>query len=222
IIENTRIDGTVKVTAKVSANKKVGAISAMLVDYGFDNYVSTSTISTGNSIQYGGNAGSANLVRFTKSATLAPYKIIARGSVDVQNPNENGHIWNDAHDTNFVPEFIYRTTAVTPGEFYTYTWELDVTDYEIKEGHRMGLILYGSDPEYTNRPYNPTTFTVEVGPDSYLSLPVVGEFSANEEDDPEPAYSSSGNGGCDAGSGAFTVISLAGALLLRRKMDHAA
>jgi hypothetical protein len=83
----------------------------------------------------------------------------------------------------------------------------------------MGLILYGSDPEYTNRPYNPTTFTVEVGPDSYLSLPVVGEFKTN---DPEPAYNSSSNGGCDAGFGALTVISIifiAGALLLRRKMD---
>jgi hypothetical protein len=81
----------------------------------------------------------------------------------------------------------------------------------------MGLILYGSDPEYTNRPYNPTTFTVEVGPDSYLSLPVVGEFSTDEVE-----YNSSGNGGCDAGFGAFTVISLAGALLFRRKMDKAA
>jgi Synergist-CTERM protein sorting domain-containing protein len=192
IIENTRIDGTAKVTAKVAASKNVGAISAMLVDYGEDYYVTTRTANSGYTVDFGGAIGAQNLVSYTKSATPAQYKIISRGSVDVQNPNESGDIWNDAADTNFVPAFLYQTASIQTGEFYSYTWELAVTDYEIKEGHRLGLILYGSDPEFTNRPYNPTTFTVEIGPDSYLSLPIAGEFKTNEAEEPgepeEPGY----------------------------------
>jgi Synergist-CTERM protein sorting domain-containing protein len=185
IIENTRIDGTIKVTAKVAASKNVGAISAMLVDYGIDNYVSGSTSNSGSTVDFGGALGAQNLVSFTKSGTQAFYKVISRGSVDVQNPNASGEIWSDAADTNFVPAFLYQTASIRPGEFYSYTWELDVTDYEIKEGHKLGFILYGSDAEYTNRPYNPTTFTVEIGPDSYLSLPIVGEFKTDEAEEPQ-------------------------------------
>jgi X-Pro dipeptidyl-peptidase len=182
IIENTRIDGTAKVTAKVAASKNVGAISAMLVDYGEDYYVTTSTANSGYTVDFGGAIGAQDLVSYTKSPTSAQYRIISRGSVDVQNPNESGDIWSDAADTNFVPAFLYQTASIQPGEFYSYTWELAVTDYEIKEGHRLGLILYGSDPEFTNRPYNPTTFTVEIGPDSYLSLPIAGYLKDDELD----------------------------------------
>ena len=202
IKEDTRISGYIKMTAKVASDKKVGGISAMLVDLGAGNHVhrtfasagtlgGTSNVSTvqnwpaGSSASGTWTASTTNLTVQNKNANIDPWNIISRGHVSVQKPNYNKKIWVDAPDTNFIPEFYYQTTVIEPGKFYPYTWELNVMDYTLKAGHKLGLILYGTDPEHIQRPlYNPTKFTVEIGPDTYLSLPLVGAFVTDEIPDP--------------------------------------
>jgi len=194
IKEDTRISGYIKMTAKVASDRKVGGISAMLVDLGNAQHVHRSygniaggtlggTVSAGSITYYPGST--LNLVSQVKNTQTDPWNIIARGSVSVQKPNYTGKTWIDCYETNFVPEYYYRNEIIKPGEFYPYTWELNVMDYTILAGHKLGLILFGTDPEYTQRPLtNPTTLTVEIGPDTYLSLPLVGEFVTDEIPDP--------------------------------------
>ena len=210
ISQDTRISGYINVTAKVAPSAKVGVISAMLVDLGagyhvhrmFGNTANGTTPGTSNvssvtnypagSAVVGGTtytwtASTTTTTRAIKSTTLDPWNIIARGSVSVQKPNYSGKTWIDSYETNWIPEYYYRTEVIEPGKFYPYTWELNVMDYTIPAGHKLGLILYTTDPEYTQRPRNTdpvTTMTVEIGPDTYLSLPIVGEFVTDEIPDP--------------------------------------
>jgi X-Pro dipeptidyl-peptidase len=206
IKEDTRISGYINVTAKVASDKKVGAISAMLVDLGNAQHVhrtygingsSSGATNTGVAVQYypagssdsgTWNAASVNLTTQGKYAAVDPWNIITRGSVSVQKPNYSGKTWLDYPETNFVPEYFYQNEVINPGTYYPYTWELSVTDYTIKAGHKLALILYGTDPEYTQRPLtDPTKLTVEIGPDTYLSLPIVGAFATDEIQDASPA-----------------------------------
>ncbi|MCL1976282.1 MAG: InlB B-repeat-containing protein [Firmicutes bacterium] len=175
ITEDITISGTIKMTAKVAADKKVGAVSAMLVDIGSERRYGTSTSTTGNVV--GPDGTTVNLVSWAQSATASPGRIFSRGLVDVQNPNWDGKIWSDCRETNWMAPYTYQTTAITPGEFYPYTWELDVTDYTLLKGHKLVLLLFGSDPEYTLRPYNPTEFTVEIGSETYISLPLINLYT---------------------------------------------
>jgi X-Pro dipeptidyl-peptidase len=204
IKEDTRISGYINMTAKVASDKRVGAISAMLVDLGNAQYVhrtyaSAGTMGTartvgsvinfpaGSSDSGSWNASTTNLTSQDKNTAVDPWNIITRGSASVQKPNYSGKTWIDYPETNFVPEYFYRNEFINPGTYYPYTWELSVTDYTIKAGHKLGLILYGTDPEYTQRPLtDPTNLTVEIGPDTYLSLPIVGAFATDEIQDAPP------------------------------------
>jgi hypothetical protein len=60
-----------------------------------------------------------------------------------------------------------------PGVFYNYTWEMDITEYIFRAGRDLGLIFYGSDPEFTFMTKDPTAFTVNLGPNTFLQLPIV-------------------------------------------------
>jgi hypothetical protein len=147
IEEDMRVSGIVAMTAEVAANRDRGVISAMLVEIAPNNAV----------------------------------RIVARSGVDVRNPNPAGTL---AHQVpgmsniefggHWVPNFTFQSVDIVPGEFYSYTWELDVTDYTFRAGRRLGLILYGSDPAFTLRPLTETTeFTVRTGSGTFLQLPVV-------------------------------------------------
>ena len=171
IAEDITISGTIKMSARVAANKKVGYFSAMLVDFGSERRYGSGTASNGSTVRPDGVI--TNLVSWTRDANNTPARIISRGSVDVQNPSYDGKIWSDCFETNWMAPYTYQTTAITPGQFYNYTWEMDVMEYTVLKGHKLALMIYGTDPEYTERPFNPTEFTVAIGPDTYLSLPIV-------------------------------------------------
>ena len=179
--EDMTINGTIKMTAEIAASKDVGVISAMLVDIGCAQRFSTSSSASGNTAP-APNGGTLNLQRFTRDTITSPARIISRGSVDVRNPNPDGKLWFELpgmkqdvlpYGGNWHPNYLFRSTNIVPGEFYSYTWELDVTEYTIRAGHRLALILYGSDPEYTYRPTVPTEFTVQIGQNTRLALPLI-------------------------------------------------
>ena len=170
--EDMTISGTINMTAKIAADKKVGYISAMLVDIGSAKRYGSRTVADGSVVLP--NGANQRLSSWLINGSETPAKIISRGSVDVQNPNYDGTIWSDNAETKWMAPYTYQTTSIEPGKFYPYTWEMDVMEYTIPAGHKLALILYGTDPEYTPRPFNPTEFTVEIGSETYLSLPVIG------------------------------------------------
>ena len=180
VTEDMTISGTIKMTAEVAASKDVGVLSVMIVDIGCEKRFSTASSRSGATVP-APNGGNIYMQRFIQDTITSPARIISRGSVDIRNPNPDGKLWFDVpgmkpevlkYGGNWHPNYLFQTTNIVPGEFYSYTWELDVTEYKIKAGHRLALIIYGSDPEYTYRPTSPTEFTVNIGKNTRLALPV--------------------------------------------------
>ena len=86
-------------------------------------------------------------------------RIITRGWMDPQNLQSDS-----------------QSVAITPDKPYTFTWNMQPTDYDVAEGHRIGLVLISSDYEYTIRPQPGTTISI-YPEQSYLSLPLVGDIT---------------------------------------------
>ena len=154
IPEAFTISGTVAMTAEVAAHKDVGVISAMLLD---------------------------------RSATSV--KIVAIGSVDIRNPNPDGTLsfqvpglaniekggnWHANYLFQSADIVPYGTATPTAQNFNMYTWEMDITEYTFRAGNKLGLVIFGSDPLFTYRPTDATEFTVNIGPRTFLQLPVIG------------------------------------------------
>lgn len=167
--KDTMLSGTGKITLRLKAGKGSGAVSAMVVDYGD---VREFTVEKGTTKVDLGDGNEAALDTPVLTEEVRPYKIVTRGSVNLRNPNPSGKIWTDAADTAFVPTYCYQTENIQPGTWHSYTWDLVPTDYTFAAGHRLGVILYGSDPAFTVRPFTPNPMTVDTGA-SCIELPLV-------------------------------------------------
>ncbi|QFY06243.1 Xaa-Pro dipeptidyl-peptidase [Nonomuraea phyllanthi] len=155
---DVRISGTPTVSVRASlAGGAAPYLTALLVDYGTDVRPTGGLVSTGQTYCYGesvpGDSGCTTL-RALGTATT-PYKIVTRGWLDVRNRHS--------------PD---RTEALRPGKEYTFTWDFQPTDYLVKKGHRLGLVIMSTDPDYTLRYPPGTRITVSPGRSS-LRLPVV-------------------------------------------------
>lgn len=156
LTEDVRISGTINLTLKAALDKPTGIISAMLVDYGTEYRPTIETeVVTPNAIIYGGNAGQDDIVNFVMESTPSEYKIISRGWMDAQN-----HLGIDKAD------------PLKPGAYYTFNLDMQPMDYTVKAGHKLGLILYSTDAEYTMRPLSVTNFTVDPN-GTFIEVPVV-------------------------------------------------
>lgn len=156
LAQDTLISGTINVTLKASLDQPTGILSAMLVDYGSEYRPTIETeVVVPNGIIYGGNAGSDDIVNFVMESEKSPYKIISRGWLDAQNRIAN-----------------YRVDTITPGEEYTFKIDMQPMNYTVKAGHRLGLIIYSTDAEYTMRPLTITNFTVNPN-ETFVEIPIV-------------------------------------------------
>jgi X-Pro dipeptidyl-peptidase len=70
-----------------------------------------------------------------------------------------------------------RTLAVEQGKMYDYTWTFEPKDYIFPAGHRIGVVVFSSDQEYTLLPRGGTELTV-APTDSQVTLPIVGGAGA--------------------------------------------
>jgi X-Pro dipeptidyl-peptidase len=70
-----------------------------------------------------------------------------------------------------------ESTPLTPGEFVEMTFELQPDDQIISAGSRIGLMIFGSDRDYTLRPDPGTEISVDLA-GTELVLPVVGGAEA--------------------------------------------
>ena len=82
--------------------------------------------------------------------------IITRGWVDPQN-----------HDS------LTESDPLVPGEFYTFSFELQPDDQIIPAGQKIGLMILSSDRDFTLQPTPGTELTVDLDETS-LTLPIVG------------------------------------------------
>jgi len=142
--KNRRISGSVKLSFSAKADSEVGIISAMLVDYGIETRLDLERISTKEKIKFGINAGECDIVKFKEEEKQSEYEIITRGWLNMQNRRNN-----------------YNKDLVVKDKYYSYKLEMQPMDYTIKKGHRIGLIIYGTDVEATQRQLKTTKITIE-------------------------------------------------------------
>ncbi|WP_433461510.1 Xaa-Pro dipeptidyl-peptidase [Spirillospora sp. CA-128828] len=146
--EPVRVDGVPSVSLRASLDGRSPYLTALLVDYGTDTRPTGARVNTGQEVCYGqsvpGDSGCT--IRQALATETAPYKIITRGWLDARN----------RHDFS-------RTEPVEPGRTYGFRWNLEPTDYVVKAGHRLGVILLSTDYDYTLRYPAGTEVTVQPG-----------------------------------------------------------
>lgn len=156
LTNDLHISGTTKMSITASLDQPTGILSAMLVDYGTEYRATIDTeVVVPNGIIYGGNAGSDDIIDFIISDTPSDYKVITRGWMDAQNRVAN-----------------YRVDPITPGTEYTFTFEMEPMNYTLKAGHKLGLIIYSTDAQFSMRPLTITNFNVNTA-QTTVEIPIV-------------------------------------------------
>jgi X-Pro dipeptidyl-peptidase len=111
------------------------------------------------------NRADANLTGYLvdygpPGATGVPF-VVTRGWLDPQNRDGAS-----------------RTRPVTPGRMCDYRWTLEPKDYVFPAGHRIGVVVFSTDQEYTLLPLGGTRLTVQPWA-SEIRIPVVGGRSGS-------------------------------------------
>ncbi|WP_026410936.1 Xaa-Pro dipeptidyl-peptidase [Actinomadura oligospora] len=151
-----RLDGIPKADIRASLNGSSPYLTALLVDYGTDTRPTGARVTTTDKVCYGqsvpGDEGCT--LRQELATETAPYKIITRGWLDARNRSS-----------------ISRSEPLTPGKTYSFRWDMQPTDYTVKAGHRLGVIILSTDYDYTLRHPAGTAVTLRPGASRVL-LPV--------------------------------------------------
>ena len=125
--EDVRIAGPVSVYFRASFDRPTAVLSAMMVDLGEMKRLSTGTILTGN-------PDDPDEFVFKQEEEPSAYKVITRGWLNAQNRTST-----------------WSKEEIIPGEFYDYRVDMVETDYTLRAGHRLELVLYGTDADFTVR-----------------------------------------------------------------------
>ncbi|WP_433257145.1 Xaa-Pro dipeptidyl-peptidase [Streptosporangium sp. CA-135522] len=163
LTKDARLSGTPSASIKAAfAGGRSPYLTALLVDYGTDTRAYGEVVYGTTPVCYGeGVPGDTGCARLAEHVTAtAPYKIITRGWLDVRN----------RHSAS-------RTDLLREGRFYDFDFDLQPTDYVVKAGHRIGVVLISTDHDFTLRLPAGTGVSVEPG-DSSVELPLVGGRSA--------------------------------------------
>ncbi|WP_433338318.1 Xaa-Pro dipeptidyl-peptidase [Spirillospora sp. CA-294931] len=131
-----RVNGIPRADLRASLNGRSPYLTALLVDYGTDTRPTGARVDTGVKVCYGesvpGDEGCTT--RQAHRTATAPYKIITRGWLDARNRKSPS-----------------RTDPIEPGKKYDFRWDFEPTDYVVKPGHRLGVIVLSTDYDYTLR-----------------------------------------------------------------------
>ncbi|MEU8343915.1 Xaa-Pro dipeptidyl-peptidase [Spirillospora sp. NPDC048832] len=163
-----RLSGTPEATLRIKLDKPTANLTALLVDYGEDtrvNYLgSGSGIRTLDTEDCHGESTPADDACYKKTevtTVTSPVNVIARGWLDAQNAQS-----------------LSRPKPLKPGRYHTVRWETLSQEYLLKKGHRLALVLAGTDADYNTETPTGAQVTVDLRGSS-VSIPVVAA-----EDDP--------------------------------------
>lgn len=97
----------------------------------------------GKFLNLGLNGGNMPYKKF-KLGDETDYRVITRESINVQNRRNT-----------------YNKDEVLIGGQYDFEIDLEPMDYTLLKGHRLGLIIYSTDIEMTEKPIQLTNFQVD-------------------------------------------------------------
>jgi X-Pro dipeptidyl-peptidase len=166
----TRLSGTPSVTLQVTLNKPTANLGVLLVDYGQDTRVDYADPGQGLQFVDGEDCVGESTAdddgcyrRAADKTVTSGFEVVTRGIMDAQNH-----------------ESLSNPTPLIPGKSYQITWSMLPQDYEFKSGHRLGLVLTGTDDDLTDAETGTgTRVTVHLAGTS-VSLPVAaGKIQPN-------------------------------------------
>lgn len=158
---NLRLSGTPVADLRVKLDRPTANLTALLVDFGDDTRLDWRRgqgITTLAEEDCWGDSTAADDGCYRKVVTNTanrPVEIVARGWIDVQNRHSLSH-----------------AEPLTPGTWGQVTWETLPQDYVFKKGHRIGLVIAGTDSTYSGETGTGANVTVDLAKSS-ISFPVV-------------------------------------------------
>ncbi|TMQ90925.1 Xaa-Pro dipeptidyl-peptidase [Actinomadura soli] len=157
-----RLSGTPGARLRIMLDKPTSNLTALLVDYGEDtrvNYLGQgSGIRTLATEDCNGEStpDDDGCYRQTEVTTVtSPVNVVARGWLDAQNDRSLSH-----------------PAPLKPGHYYDVRWETLSQEYVLKKGHRLALIIAGTDSDYNTETPTEAKVTVDLRGSS-ISIPVV-------------------------------------------------
>ncbi|WP_405867159.1 Xaa-Pro dipeptidyl-peptidase [Streptomyces sp. NBC_00005] len=162
-----RLSGSSKVTVTATPTTPTAHLSAVLVDLGPDtirDYADAAegiTTLTDRTCWGASSAGDSACFKATEAKKVnVDYTVFSRGWAD---------LGNYASDRKGVP--------LTPGKAYTITLDLAATDHVVPAGHRLALIVAGTDKDLIDPPADKPTLTVDLSR-TQARVPLVGGAAA--------------------------------------------
>ncbi|MEU8001362.1 Xaa-Pro dipeptidyl-peptidase [Catellatospora sp. NPDC049111] len=177
LTSDLRISGTPTITLRVRSSKATTTLTAKLVTYGTATRVNyrasgegISTLSTESCWGSSSSTDDACYKNTAKVVSSAAYQVLSRGWMDGQHRDS-----------------LTSTTAMNTSTYYTITWKLRPIDQVIPAGHRLGLVLTLTDPEFVTAHSTGATATIDLT-GTVLKLPIApaGAFTAQSLT-PQPA-----------------------------------
>ncbi|GAA1867035.1 Xaa-Pro dipeptidyl-peptidase [Actinomadura bangladeshensis] len=163
-----RLSGTPDARLRIKLDKPTSNLTALLVDYGEDtrvNYLGAGagirTLATEDCHGESTPADDACYKQTEVTTVTSPVNVVARGWLDAQNARSLSH-----------------PRPLRPGRYYTVGWETLSQEYLLKKGHRLALVLAGTDADYNYEQPTGAQVTVDLRGSS-ITIPVVAA-----EDDP--------------------------------------
>ncbi|MEO3797540.1 Xaa-Pro dipeptidyl-peptidase [Nonomuraea sp. B10E15] len=159
--QDLRLSGTPTADLRVKLDKPTSNLTALLVDFGEDSRVDWRTnegITDLAEEDCHGESTAADDACYRKVVTnvaTRPLEIVARGWIDVQNRDS-----------------LSQATPLPPGTYGTVTWLTLPQDYTFKKGHRIGLVLAGTDSTYSDETGTGANVTVDLSRSS-VSVPLM-------------------------------------------------
>ncbi|MDQ0687656.1 X-Pro dipeptidyl-peptidase [Streptomyces achromogenes] len=162
-----RLSGSSQVTVTVTPSTPTAHLSAVLVDLGPDtirDYAAGGegiTTLADRTCWGASTAGDSACFKATKAATAdVGATVVSRGWADLGTFADPG-----------------RGVPLTPGRAYTITLDLAATDHVVPSGHRLALIVAGTDKDLIDPPADRPTLTLDLARTS-ARVPVVGGAKA--------------------------------------------
>ncbi|MER5205444.1 Xaa-Pro dipeptidyl-peptidase [Streptomyces sp. NPDC002825] len=162
-----RISGSSKVTVTATPTTATAHLSAVLVDLGPDtirDYGAAGegiTTLTDRTCWGASTAGDSACFKETAARTTdVAYTVVSRGWADLGT-------WADPREER----------PLTPGRAYTLTLNLAATDHVVPAGHRLALIVGGTDKDLLDPPSTTPTLTLDLAR-TWAKVPLVGGAGA--------------------------------------------
>ncbi|MFE0134101.1 Xaa-Pro dipeptidyl-peptidase [Streptomyces sp. NPDC059037] len=162
-----RLSGSSEVTVTATPTTRTAHLSAVLVDLGPDtirDYASAGegiTTLTERTCWGASTGGDSACFKETKAKTAdVDYTVFSRGWADLGN-------WADDH----------QGRPLTPGKPHTITLDLAASDHVVPKGHRLALIVAGTDKDLIDPPADTPTLAIDLARTS-AKVPLVGGAGA--------------------------------------------